>query len=74
MEPETVLYGGLIARSPSHVEEDAVESSKGRKAKKRKSLNEDDETSTGKRGRPKVDAKDQTAIEVSKLHGFTLLR
>ena len=67
MEHERILFGGLIARSPTHVEEDTAETSKGRKTKKRKSVNEEDDALTGKRGRPRVDVKDQNAIEVGKL-------
>ena len=72
MEQDRILYGGLIARSPSYVEEDP-QASKGRKAKKRKSQNEEDEASTGKRGRPRVDVKDQNAIEVGELRVLPLL-
>ena len=71
MEHEKVLYGGIIARSPSYVEEDTSETPKGRKTRKRKSVNDEDETSSGKRGRPRVDVKDQNAIEVCKLNHMT---
>ena len=68
MEHERILFGGLIARSPPYAEEDTVETSKGRKTKKRKSVNEEDDASVGKRGRPRVDVKDQNAIEVGRLN------
>ena len=64
------LYGGILARSPSEgavAENEPLPVPKARKSRvtKRKSpSNEDEVVGTGKRGRPRVDPKDETAIEV----------
>lgn len=64
------LYGGILARSPS---EDAgaenkpttvLKVRKSRISKRKSPSNDDEVVGTGKRGRPRVDPKDETAIEV----------
>ncbi|MCJ1309603.1 hypothetical protein MMC25_003263 [Agyrium rufum] len=60
------LFGGILARAPSD-EEDVVAAPKAKKTKKRKQSKEEEDDSPpqagGKRGRPRVEARDQNAIE-----------